>query len=183
METAVIIGIIIVYLGMSVFLIALINSIIGDYRRSKSTSKFKQSLTLAIKTSQPTWNQIRTIASGQPITKLQMRSFLKELLTESLAGDEGLKAHAALIESYILADQEDEPFDDMPQEIRIHLERLRDQIPNRPELVETLVEHLRDTRIKTVRQKKRQNLINMLSLLLGLIGLIIGIISAFKPSR
>jgi hypothetical protein len=156
---------------------AAVNSLLNNYGKNKGISKFRSDPRQAIIDTQPTWDQVRIMASTQPITTEDVSIVVREIMTEALSASARLKPHIALIETYVQADKSDEPFEDMPQDIRIHLERLRDQLPNRPELLEALVNHLRDAKTKNVRLAKRQSLVNIISLMVGLAGLIVGIVS------
>lgn len=166
---------------LAVALISIVFSFINNYEKNRATSSFKGLLREAIINTQPTWNQVRLMASTRPLTTGDVSKIVRELLAEALGGESArLKPHVAVIESYIDADQKDEPFEDMPQEIRIHLERIRDHLSNRPELLEALVDHLRDVRTESIRRTKRQTFVNVGSLVVGLAGLIVGVLSIFR---
>ena len=172
--------IMLVLLAVAGALLFLVVAVLDDHRKAKERERFKQSLRESVKHSQPSWNQVKTIASARSLSKREVTQVLKELLTIALEGDIALKPHINLVESYVEADAEEEPFEDMPQQIRIHLERLKEQLSNRPELLEALVAHLRDAKIETVRQRRRQNMINVLSLIAGLVGLLIGLVPIIR---
>ena len=169
---------VVLWVLVSVAAIAGVVSVINNYGKNRAISSFKSLLREAIVNSQPTWNQVRLMASTRPLTTGDISTIIRELLAEALGGYSAkLKPHIPVIESYIDEDKQDEPFEDMPQEIRIHLERIRDQLSNRPELLEALVNHLRDVRTENVRRTKRQALVSIVSLIVGLAGLIVGVLS------
>lgn len=167
--------------GILWFFFYAVSTIVDDIIRWRRSARFRARLVLAIKNGQLSWEQVKIIAGASLVGKTDRRSVLHDVLSLSLtSGDQKLTPHTSLIEDYIRSDQRDEPFEDMPQGIRIHLERLRQQMPSRPELIEALVEHLRDARIQAAQQRKRQSIINSLSLIVGVLGFLIGVISLVR---
>jgi hypothetical protein len=180
-DTIFIVGFLAFLSVVAVVLIGFIWTSFNEYAKNREKTQFLGDLRMAIKSSQPTWTQVNLMSSIRPLTKRDVSYVVRELLTEALKGDDSrLKPHVALLESYIAADQEQEPYEDMPQEIRIHLERLREQLPERPELLEALVDHLRDSKIRSVREKRRQSLISIVSLIIGLAGFVITVIAVLQ---
>jgi hypothetical protein len=135
----------------------------------------------AIKNTQLSWGHIKVFASTRHLSQRDIGDTLKELLREALKGsDELLKSNVELFERYLEYYRNDEPFEDLPGEIRVYLERIRDQLPNGIETLDPLVNYLRDLSAENLREKKRQKLIAILSLMIGAAGLFIGILSIFN---
>src|SRR5579863_6676986 len=88
-----------------------------EYLRNKSFQKFESELAAAISHSQPTWDEVQAMArvSGIPISKVVEACAL--MLKEILIGrNNGLGQHKALIQEYIAAHEESEPFEGLPMQ-------------------------------------------------------------------
>ncbi|MEQ1638888.1 MAG: hypothetical protein ABL903_19690, partial [Methylococcales bacterium] len=82
---------------------------------------------------------------------------IKKYYREIMAGrEEELSSHKELIKSYIDQYRKDEPFEGLPNEVRIHLERLRDRINGEEQLLEPLTSQIKD--LLTVNDKEKRHL-------------------------
>jgi hypothetical protein len=183
METTIVIIIfVVVYVGIILSAFVFLAGAIDSYIKKKKLSKFKQDIIKSIKNIQPTWNQINLIAETRKLTKAEVGKIIKELISDALTeNDETLKSNLSLLESYISFYKNEEPFDDLPDDVRLHLERLKEHLPDRVELLEPIVNHLRDLKTVALRNRRRQKIIEIISLIVGVAGLIIGLYPLFKP--
>ncbi len=68
------------------FISALIASFIDSYFKTKELSKFKEDIRVALKNTQPTWQQVKVIASTHPSIQKDISGVIRELLSEALKG-------------------------------------------------------------------------------------------------
>ncbi len=179
-----IIGIIVFFIFILLVIIFIVITFIAlaeEYAKSKKLSKFKQDVLKALNNSKPTWHQIKLIAETQKLTQTDISIVIKQIISDLLIeGNESIKSNLILLESYLESYTNDEPFDDMPDDVRVHLERLKEQLPNRIELLDPIVNHLRDLKIANLRNRRRQKIIEIVSLIVGISGLLIGLYPLFK---
>ena len=156
-EWLVITGIGVGLVGGATFFAWLLTSILTDYFSIKWRKQFEEDLALAVKNSQPSWEQILQIATSRHVKHTEVYWVLQRLLRELLTGrNTDLSQHRAVIESYIAKMKEAEPFEGMPNEIRIHLERLREHLPSSSGILEPLTTQIRELLSVNEKEQKQQ---------------------------
>lgn len=156
--------------------IGIIANIYNNYISTRERAKFREDLTSAVKLTQPTWEQVLLISGTQSLSQTDVNIVLREMIRDALSGKaEGMQEHIALLESYLQSHKREEPFEDLPDDVRSHLERIKAHIPDRPELLDPLADQLRELKAKNIREKRRQSYINIVSLIIGIAGLIVGV--------
>jgi hypothetical protein len=104
---------------------------------------------------------------------------LSDLLNESLMNkeDSGKQLYEK-VKELLLKQQQSEPFSELPESIRIHIENVSSQFnENGNETLRPLVSSIRDTIIEAERKAEAQRLYTKYSCLVGIISLLIGIAS------
>ena len=117
-----------VLLGL-VFAIGLLSWMLGtilqEVFEAKWIKEFTKDFKDSVKHSQPSWDEIKEIASTRGLTQSKIQFTLRKFYREILTGRESdLLEHKSLIKGYIDKYREDEPFEGLPNEVRIHLERI-----------------------------------------------------------
>jgi len=172
-----IIGIIAVasYFG---FMVITIFDIIEKNSRRK---QFEVDLKLSIKNSQASWDEIKGIASTRGLNQRDIIRILENNMREILTHREkDLLEHKDLVESYILEYKKYEPFEGIPDEIRIHLERLQEKVEIETSLLEPLTTQIVDLLKINNSVNKRQRFLAYTGVFFGIIGFIYGIYASNK---
>jgi len=154
------------------FLAWILTSALEEYFKSKWEKEFEVDLVLAIKISQPSWPQILQIAASRQVRNERIYWILQRLLREILTGrNTELASHRDLVESYIKQMKETEPFEGMPKEIRIHLERLREQLTTPAQSMEPLADQIRELLSVNDKEKRQQKYYTTGGFFVGILGL------------
>lgn len=156
-------------------------SLLSDRETQKSISKFEEDLLLATKNKALTWEQVKIIAETRGLSREDIKKALNELLRDALTGSkEDITAYTESFEKYIHHYLEEEPFADIPNDIKIHLERLLDHLPKDIHLLDPLVAQLKEFSMKNIKERRKQTALAIVSLLVGIIGLAFGLYSVVK---
>jgi hypothetical protein len=159
-------------------------SIIQDYVSIKRRRQFEEDLQLAIKHSQPSWDQLADIASTRNVKNATVFWMLQKTMREILTGrNTDLVAHKPVIEGYLSKLKEIEPFEGMPNEIRIHLERIKEQLTQSPDLLQPLTSQIKELLSINEKDKRQQKYYSIAGFFVGFIGLIFAGIAYFYPIR
>jgi hypothetical protein len=159
-------------------------SILGEYFRDKDyrKRKFREELVAAIEHSQPKWQQITEIAETSDIPVAVAHQITRELHKNILTGaSQKLQPHRALIESYIASHRRAEPFEGLPNEIRIHLERLNDALGDKEHLLDPLTSEIRELVTIYKREYRLQKRYTSWGFFLGLVGLLFAAYAYLYP--
>lgn len=152
------------------------SQILDDMLKLKSINEFSKDLKDSIKHSQPSWDEIKEIASTRGLTQAQIQPTIKKYYREIITGrDEELGQHKEIISGYIEKYRKDEPFEGLPSEVRIHLERIRDQINGNEHLLSPLTSQIKDLATANESDRKTQRYYTTGGFFVGLAGLLIAI--------
>ena len=164
------------------FFVWTLTSILEDYFSNKWRKLFEEDLALAVKNSKPTWEQILLIAASRNVKHAQVHWVLQRLLRELLTGrNSDLAAHRSEIEAYIAKMKEAEPFEGIPDEIRIHLERLREHLSAQTGLLEPLTSQIRDLLALNEKEQRHQRYYTVGGFFLGIVGFTFAAYAYFVP--
>jgi hypothetical protein len=150
------------------------NNVLDDLFSLKSARRFKEDVTMAIINNRAvlTWAHVLQIAETRSISQSQIHKTFKELLREVLAGRNiSLAKERDLIETFIAKMKVTEPFQGLPNEVRIHLERLREALEEQPEKLEPLTAQIRELVAINNKEKRIQKYLTMAGFVIGIIGL------------
>lgn len=154
-----------------------------DEYRDYERRRFKEDLTAAIQHSQPTWQQVLDIAETSEVSIATAYEVSRQLLKEILTGEnKKLEPHRALIESYVTSHRKSEPFEGLPNEIRVHLERLRDALEGKDHLLEPFTLQVRELVSIHNRENKAQKRYTTWGFMVGVIGLLFAAYTYFSPA-
>ena len=149
-----------------------LNNIADDIINIRSLSKFSKEFDAAVKLTQPSSEEIMEIGHSRELTHNQIIRITKGKYRDILTGEnKDLFEHKSLIESYLKHFKNNEPFDGLPSEIRIHLERLRDSTkPENTTLFEPLTTQIKDLISVKEKEFKLQKYISIIGVIIGLSG-------------
>lgn len=169
-------------LGAGVFLAWMLGTLLDDMFAIKLRNKFEEDLRLAIKHSQPSWEQLSGIADSRNVKNAAMYLILQKLVREILTGREtDIASHQSLVEGYLSKLKEIEPFEGIPTEIRIHLERIKEGLTNDLFLLPPLTNQIRELLSVNEKDKRQQKYYTTGGFFVGFLGLIFAAIAYFYP--
>ncbi|MCG9555808.1 hypothetical protein L1D16_15395 [Vibrio sp. Isolate31] len=126
----------------------LFNKFVDDvfqlYYLHKAKVSFEQDFIDSVVYSQPNYEQIKEISETrklpQEISVLIYRRYIREIRKGK---NPDLEPHLELIEGYVREFNREQPFQDLPSDIRLYLERVRDKLDDKTTL-EALTSHIRE---------------------------------------
>jgi len=168
--------------GIAFFSWAL-GSMIEDIFEIRSISEFSKDFKDTVKHSQPSWEEVKEIASTRHLTQSKIHFTIRKYYREIMAGrDNDLLEHKGLIKNYIDQYRKDEPFEGLPNEVRIHLERLRDNINGNEHLLEPLTSQIKDLLTINESDKRNQKYFTIGGFFIGLAGFAFAVYTSYtKP--
>jgi hypothetical protein len=144
--------------------------------------KFRKDLRGAIKHSQPQWDQLVEIAQSRHLNQRAAYSVARSLLRDVLTGTETeLVSHRKLLEDYIAKYKAAEPFEGLPSETRVHLERLREALNGQNGLLDPLTAQIRELVSVYEKDKSRQRQYTFGGFVVGVGGLVFAAYAYFNP--
>jgi hypothetical protein len=172
----------VVSLGSFAFLLWMLVDVLEDFFAIKNQNKFDEDLRLAIKNSQPGWEQLLAIASTRNVKNTVLFRILQKLMREILTGREtDIAPHKSTVEGYLAKIKEIEPFEGIPTEIRIHLERIKDHLPKDPMIMQPLTSQIRELLALNEKEKRHQRYYTTGGFFIGFLGLIFAAFTYFYP--
>jgi len=153
-----------------------------DKINKQARERFYNDTIAAVKHSQPNLRQLTDIAEISGINSETMYYVFKDILREILVGkNKELEPHQSLIEGYITKYEEQEPFEGIPTETRIHLERLSESLADTDYSLEPLTMQIR--RLVSVYEKEKKQLkrYTVGSFIIGIVAIIIAIYTYINP--
>lgn len=143
---------------------------------------FSEDVRSALGISQPTWHQVLDFADLRRLSRTDIGHVLQVLIRDGLTGrSSDMQSHVKVLEGYLAEHRALEPFDGMPNEIKMHLERLKEQGAESEKLLKPLTAQIRDLLALKSREYSRQKLYTVGGFLLGLIGLIFAAFTYLYP--
>lgn len=179
------IAMIVVLTGAIVFLVYQLMTIWIDHIKSQNHKKLREDIEAAISNGTPSWEQIRTIESTYHLlTTNSLKNNLNLLIkSKVVSGSQEHSAQLELLESWKESLKSDEPFEGIPSELKLPLERIRKEAPEHQHLLEMLVSQLQEFSEKSTSEKKRKNIISILSLAFGIAGFLVGAYQVYDTTE
>jgi hypothetical protein len=176
---------VVLILIFGVFILWLLGAFIEDIFEIKQISNFSKDFKEAVIHTQPSWEEIKDIASTRMLTQATIQNIIKKHFREILTGREkDLLPFKDLIQSYIVQYNKDEPFEDLPSEIRIHLQRLREHTKDNEHLLESLTSQIKDLLTINKKEKKHLKYYTIGGFFVGLVGFIFALYTTYiKPNN
>lgn len=175
-------AIVLLTLGALGYVLWTFSLIVDGLFEHKARERLLKDMRAAVKVSQPPWDQVLEIARSRGVEQRGAYIVVRGLLREVLTGAESdLLSHRALLEGYLVSYRAAEPFEGLPSETRVHLERLREALGNRPELLEPLTTQVRELVSVYEKDKSRQRLYTVWGFIFGTVGLLFAAYAYFFP--
>jgi hypothetical protein len=177
---------ILIFISFIVGVIALLSwmlfTTLDDLLAMKWRKLFEEDLRLAIKHSQPSWEQLADIAASRNIKNKDIFRVMQKLRREILTGREtDISTHLPVLEGYLDKLKEIEPFEGIPTEIRIHLERIKEQLTQYPLLLQPLTSQIRELLSVNEKDKRQQKYYTIGGFFVGFLGFVFAAFSYFYP--
>ncbi|ELA3127210.1 hypothetical protein RFM71_004467 [Vibrio parahaemolyticus] len=144
--------------------------------KSKNARKLKDDIANALKNGEPTWEHIKAIESCYPLLspnslKRSLNNLIKQEVVNGVTED---SKSLTLLEGWASKLKSDEPFEGIPPELKLPLERIRQEAPEHQHMIELLVSQLQEYTDQAREEKKRNSIISIIGLLVGIGGFAIG---------
>ncbi|MBM0212729.1 hypothetical protein ALQ72_05165 [Pseudomonas syringae pv. maculicola] len=165
----------VVAVGTLVWLLKVVTDVVFVLR---SRSEFLKNLKLSLKHSQPEWDKVCDIAKTHGLTKFHAYQVVEALVRDVRTGkeeDQGVTSRLDKLDSYIAAYRQNEPFEGLPSETNLSLERLRIALGNNSHLLHPLTDHIKDLHKIHNRTNHLQRFYTLGGFLVGIAGLVYGI--------
>jgi len=165
----------------TIYLLWIAGILIDAYIESKKINEYSKDFETSIQHSQPSWEEMKEIIRTHNLQQSKVLHIYQKAMKKILTGEsKELEPYKELIRSYIDKYNEEEPFEGMPSDIRIHLERLREQInDDRANLLDPLTNQIKDLLSINERERKHQKYYTIGGFFVGIIGLIFAIYSLY----
>ncbi|MFC7300295.1 hypothetical protein [Cognatiluteimonas weifangensis] len=150
------------------------STLVDELLRLKQRKLFREDIALSLmhKGKSLTLQHVQQIAETRNVTQLDIQRTLRVLLREVLAERNlSLCPHQDWLESLLREMKDREPFEGLPSEIRIHLERLREEMPASSHKLEPLTTQIRELVALKGREYRLQKYYTVGGFILGVIGL------------
>jgi len=163
------------------FIITILDAVIEVTIFNKAIKAFKEDFEGTVKHSQPDWPEIKEIASLRGLSQSKIQLTLRNYIREIRAGrNEELEEHLELIKSYITEYRKDEPYEKLPSDIRIHLERIHEKIDDEVHL-EPLTNHIKELVSIKNKENKRLKFYTVGGFFVGILGIVLALFFYFAP--
>lgn len=163
------------------FFVTVLEAIVIIMTDRSNLKSFKSDFENAVIHSQPDWDGMKRIAKTRGLKPSQIYWSLEEYIREIKTGEnEKLSEHLELIDSYIAAYKHDEPFQSLPSDIKLHLERVRDKLGS-TELLDPLTSQIKDLLAIHSEESKKAKFYSIGGFITGLLGVALAIILYVLP--
>jgi len=164
----------IVFVGLFIFVLYIgwgIGELIEVFIYNKFVKAFEKDYVAAVKHTQPTWEEIKNISSLHFIKLETVGKINQKTLAKILTGEEqDLATHKTLIKSYIDEYNKEVPFEGLPSDIRIHLERIQDNRSNINYSLSPLTDKIKELLVIKNNENKKLKFYTIAGFFIGLVG-------------
>ena len=167
----------VIIIGGLIFLLYGVNNITDELVNRRFRKKFKQDLYKSLSNKNPpNWDQVKIIAETNFLQKKDISRVIKQLIKEFFSEENTLtKEVVPLLEGYLNKYSQEEPFEGIPDDIRIQFDRLKKNSGIQILQLEPLTNHIRELLKINSIENKRQKIFSIISFLVGIGGLTIGV--------
>ncbi|MCL6392507.1 hypothetical protein EXT73_18790 [Pectobacterium atrosepticum] len=156
--------------------VALLSFMMNDMELSFKRRKYEETIKKAIKSGRINNEDIYLLAERWAVKREKVSVVLSFILSDYLNEKDCTDEQLEKIRNLIVWHQENDPFSDLPDNIRLQLQHLQSTTIGCQDDVIKLSKSLSDISISAKRQAKRERLMTYLSVILGVAGLVIGVI-------
>jgi hypothetical protein len=185
-KTLVSILIFVITIGYVFFFVTFLPKAVDDYFRMKRRRKLRKTITEILKKGSLTRKQIEIMVadnylSHRDILLIARRGFSK---AAEEAEDEERDSLMTFFQSLFEELEKDEPFDGLPSDVRIHLERVRETVgKEKDHLLQPLAGQLQDLNSASKKKERWMIGLTVAGLLVGIIGAGFGAFPYFKNPK
>lgn len=174
-------GILAVGIGFVLFVI--VPTFIGEFYNFKQRIKFCRALKDAYALKPPEWKHVEILSRRYFLDKKHLKIALERVLEECLTNnDEHSDDKIAYIDSLLTEIERSEPFEGIPDRLKVHLEHVREKVGDKDFDLKPLSNELRDLTVARSKERKFDKVITVASFLVGVIGTVFGGISYFEDT-
>jgi len=160
----------------------MLNFLSDAFIEHKLRQRFLRDLRGAVEFSQPSWERLVEIAQSRGLTQRSAYVVVRNLLRDILVGAEPKYAsYRQLLEDYAAKYKLAEPFEGLPSETRVHLERLQESLGTNTLALEPLVSQIKELFSVYEKDKRRQRFYTVWGFFIGVIGLLFAGYTYFFP--
>ncbi|WIG69789.1 hypothetical protein KEC58_06990 [Photobacterium damselae] len=161
-----------------------IPTIIDGIMKTKRRNRFGKELSVLFEKNKLDRPQIEILSKEYYLNskdiQLAIRREFKEALTSGAAEKEKSDYFQSLFEDY----ERDEPFEGLPSDVRLHLERVRDALGKENDhMLQPLASQLQDLNDENVRKQKKMWWVSVASLMIGIASLVFAAYVYYKPTE
>ncbi|MBY7955548.1 hypothetical protein KW472_01310 [Vibrio fluvialis] len=150
-----------------------IDSLIEIWVRRSNIKEFKSDFEKAVPFMQPDWSSIKRIANTRGLKPHHIYWTIEGYIRDIKTGQhENLLPHLVLIESYLDQYKHEEPFESLPNDIRLHLERIRDNLGSSEPLA-PLTAQIKDLLAIHSKENKKAKFYSVGGFFVGIIGILL----------
>lgn len=166
--------IVVLYIGVLILVPMIIDESVKR-RRRKTVGEL---ITSAHDKSPLTRKQIEILAANYSLTSRDTQILLRNQFSEAIkANDENRDSRIKYFQSLYEVIEKDEPFEGLPSDVRLHLERIRESIgEDKDYLMQPLASQLQDLNSTNRRKEKLMWGLTIASFAVGVVGVIFGAI-------
>jgi hypothetical protein len=170
-----------VVLGMLIWAIpAIIDGIIKTNRRNR----FGKELSELFEKNKLDRQQVEILSKEYYLTSKDIQLAARRQFKEALISEQAKKDKSdyfqALFEDY----ERDEPFEGLPSDVRLHLERVREALGKENDhMLQPLASQLQDLNDENIRKHKKMWLVSVASLMIGIASLAFAAYVYYKPAE
>lgn len=122
------------------------------------------------------WEGVKIIAASRVVEGNKLTRVLRKLYRESITGrDQELASKSAVLSGFIQQRNKEEPFEGLPSDIRVNLERVRDHISEDVALLEPTADQIQQLIDIEKVARRRDRVVAVVSLIVGVLGLSIAV--------
>lgn len=162
-------------------ILLVLNSIIDDLFKVKFSKIFLEDLKKATKHKTLTPQQVTTLAESRHLDTRYTVYSVKKAIGDLLISEDENSKEIQHLEIYLNHIKQIEPFEGVPIELRIHLERIKDQSPNLAGLLDPLAIQIKELATVRSREVKLQKYYTAGGFFVGLIGIAIAVWMYINP--
>ena len=178
------IALIIVLLSVGfLILFLLLNSIIDDIFKVKFSRIFLEDLKKAIKYKTLAPQQISTLAESRNLNTRYTVHSVKKAVGDLLTTEDDNLKEIEQLQNYLTYIKQIEPFEGVPSEIRIHLERIKDHSPDLTNLLDPLAIQIKELATVRSREMRLQKYYTVGGFFIGLIGIAVAVWMYINPPQ
>lgn len=161
-----------------------INAVIDELFYRVTGHQFRKDLIASIGLSKPTWMQVCEIADTRRVSERHVNQVVMALLRDVLTGlesDDESGSKRVILESYIDAYRRSQPFEGIPSDTRISLERLRADLGTKSDSLHPLTVNIRELLKIHEKVNRRQRIYTAGGCFVGVIGLVLSAYALVFP--